>query len=385
MVIARWLEHRESVFASFENPDESNDYTGRLDLVGTGAFEGTVKIPKLEQAGTWKLVIVAADRAGGFLPAFSGERVAVKLTHFLGSATVGTKINDLSYQLTPANEATITLTNGGTRTITEDILLQWADLYKFCIEVSDGSGVVANQTFEPWIFPLVNFSFPVTLGPGGSETFDVKGYKLSSAVSVGSQPSDSPYVYRAASSGSYHLEVAITNPSPVDHTAPFIVEGMADAVQAVVYRDGVPMDFFEVDLGVIVFEDTIKAGESVAYEVKALTQAELATVSADYHLPKTYKIGIQATNTSATGIANPRAFVVWTPENAVELVTSKFMGCVTNLDKKTGDCQPLAPEEKKHVQWNFRALESADVKATMWIDGDNILPLSKEVVFTVSP
>ena len=374
------------VFATFENPDGSYDSTDRLDLVGAGTFQGFVQIPKYEQPGTWKLVIVAVDRAGSFMPAFSGVDVPVKLTHFTGSAEVGSKEYDLTYRLTVDNEATITIANGGTETITEDILLLWDDLYKFYIEVKEADTVVASRSYEPGIPVPGAFSFPVTLTPGEGRTYDVKGYKLSADVTVGSQPEPgNPYLYAAAEAGSSHLEVAITNPSLIDHTAPFAVTGMVDAVKAVVYRDGLPAFFFDVTGGTIVFEDTIASGETVTYEVKALTAAELGAASADYHLPKTYKIGIQAANTGEVQIDNPSAFVVWAPEDAVELVTAKFIGCITVEDKKTGECKSLKPGEQKHVQWNFKALQSADIEATMWIDGDNILPQKKTVVFTVAP
>ena len=375
------------VFATFENPDGTNDYTDRLDLAGSGAYEGTVNIPKMEQTGTWKLVIVAVDRAGTLMPGFGAKDVPVKLTHFTGGASVGAKLYDLTYELTEDNEATITITNIGTVTITEEVTLQWSDLYKFYLEVKSAGMVVASRTFQPWVMPMTRYAIEVTLDPGQSRTYDVKGYHLSATVDVGSQPPPgSPYHFEAAGgSGRYDLDVTITNPAPVDHTAPFVVMGLYDTEKAVLYRDGVPTQFFDVEGDTIVFEDTIGAGETVRYEVKALSAEQLASGSADYHLPKTYKIGIQFENSSDNGIENPRAYVVWTPESAVELVTSGFIGCITNTDKKTGACRPLTPGEKKHIQWNFKALEAADVKATMWADGDNMIPQSKEVVFTVSP
>ena len=319
------------VFATFENPDGTNDYTDRLDLAGSGAYEGTVSIPRMEQAGTWKLVIVAVDRAGPLMPGFGAEDVPVKLTHFTGGASVGSKLYDLTYELTEDNEATITITNTGKVTITEEVTLQWSDLYKFYLEVKDAGGVVATQTFQPWIIPVAQYAFNVTLAPGQSRTYDVKGYHLSATVDVGSQPPPfSPYHFQAAGgSGRYDLDVTITNPAPVDHTAPFIVMGLYDTEKAVLYRDGVPTQFFDVEGDMIVFEDTIAAGETVRYEVKALSAEQLAGGSADYHLPKTYKIGIQFENSSDNGIENPRAYVIWTPESAVDLVTSKFIGCIT--------------------------------------------------------
>ena len=76
------------------------------------------------------------DQAGEFSPAFASEDVPVILTHFVGVADPGTAIDPLTYLLTEGNEASITLTNNGIVTITEDIVLQWNDLYKFYLEVA---------------------------------------------------------------------------------------------------------------------------------------------------------------------------------------------------------------------------------------------------------
>ena len=229
-----------------------------MEPLGSGSFSGTIDVPKFEQTGDWQLVIVAVDQSGNFTPAFAGKPVRVKPTHFSGSASTGTAINDLRYRLTPNNEATITLTNNGNQQITEEILLQWDDRYKFYLEVKEGATVVASETFEPWGIPATTFSFPVTLSSSESKTYQVKGYALSSSVSVGAEVDPgNPYRFEAEGSGSFHLEVTLTNLSPIDHTAPVTVLGLYDSVQAVIYHDGLPEEILEVAGGRLVFDANI--------------------------------------------------------------------------------------------------------------------------------
>ncbi len=195
---------------------------------------------------------------------------------------------------------------------------------------------------------------------------------------------ENPCVYIAENN---IAEFIVKNPYYYDREETLTVKNIVEPAGIVLYVNDFPENISlttSPDGSSISWKWKFKAGETVKFKLKVLKSSEIVATSAEIRLPPVYRVGIKVTNKGTQDITNLRAYIRWTPEDAVELLTAKHvdLSCLTEekkveeekCEKEEDRCEKEVERAKaiciKNVDEEYKKCLKDKTKTTEFCDSE---------------